>query len=231
MDLETVRDEILRATLPNIVFDGWSSLSLREGARAAGHDAGTLHRAFPGGVPDLIEHFAAWTDHRMLEELDTHPLAEMRTTDKIRLAVRTHFHLLEPHREAKRRLIAYLALPQNMGLGMRLLYRTVDAMWHAAGDTATDFNHYSKRGLLAAVLSATTLYWLDDTSEGGADTWAFLDRRLADVMGIGKAASRVGQVGGFLWRLPNPVRFARQIRQRTRQAQAGHATTHMADNI
>ncbi|MGQ9369921.1 COQ9 family protein [Azospirillum sp. ST 5-10] len=230
-EMDRIRDEILEATLPNVVFDSWSELALRDGARMAGHDVGMAHRAFPGGVRDLVEHFAAWTDRRMLEEMRRHPLAEMRTGDKIRLAVRTHFVVLEPHKEAERRLLAWLALPQNVALGVRLLYRTVDAMWFAAGDQATDFNHYTKRATLAAVLSATTFYWLDDSSEGHLDSWDFLDRRLADAMGLGRAASRLRSAGGLLWRLPSPLRFARQMRQRTTAAQASNATVHMAENI
>ena len=231
MEMDSVRDEILLATLPNVVFDGWSDLALRDGARMAGHDAVMAHRAFPGGIPELVEHFGAWTDRRMAEEMAAHPLAEMRTGDKIKLALRTHFEVLEPHREAKRRMMAYLAMPQNVATGLRLLYRSVDSMWYAAGDDSTDFNHYTKRALLAAVLSTSTFYWLDDQSEGREETWAFIDRRLADVMGVGKAMSAVGGLSGLIWRLPSPMRFGRQLRQRTASAQAGNATVHMAENI
>ncbi|WP_448188861.1 COQ9 family protein [Azospirillum sp. sgz301742] len=231
MEMDSVRDEILLATLPNVVFDGWSELALRDGARIAGHDAVMAHRAFPGGIPELIEHFGAWTDRRMAEEMAARPLAEMRTGDKVKLALRTHFEVLEPHREAKRRMMAYLAMPQNVALGLQLLYRSVDSMWYAAGDDSTDFNHYTKRALLAAVLSASTFYWLDDQSEGREESWSFIDRRLADVMGVGKAMSTVGGIGGLIWRLPSPMRFARQLRQRTTDAQAGNATVHMAENI
>ena len=146
VEMDRIRDEILEATLPNVIFDSWSELALRDGARMAGYDAGMALRAFPGGVRDLVEHFGAWTDRRMLEAMRHHPLAEMRTGDRVRLAVRSHFEVLEPHREAKRRLLAYLAMPQNLGLGMTLLYRTVDAMWFAAGDQA-------------ALLSALELGW------------------------------------------------------------------------
>ncbi len=231
MDIDTLRDDILLATLPNVPFDGWTSASLRDGAQMAGHDWATAQRAFPGGAPDLIEHFGSWTDRRMLEILESHPLPDMKVRDRIRLAIRTHFDLLEPHREAKRRLIGHLALPQNVGLGLRMLYRTVDAMWYAAGDESTDYNHYTKRALLAAVLSAATLYWLDDGSEGHEDTWAFVDRRLADVMTVGKATASLKGLGSVLSNLPNPIRFARQMRQRTTSAQAGNATVHMAENI
>ncbi|WP_029011262.1 COQ9 family protein [Azospirillum halopraeferens] len=230
-EMDRIRDEILDATLPNVVFDSWSELAMRDGARMAGYDAAMALRAFPGGVRDLVEHFSARCDRLMVEEMHRHPLAEMRTPDKIRLAVLARLDALEPHREAKRRLLAYLAMPQNLGLGLRLLYRAVDAMWYAAGDQATDVNHYTKRATLAAVVSATTLYWLDDPSEGRADTRAFLDRRLGDVMGIGKAASRLRGAGGLLWSLPNPFRLARQVRQRTASAQASNATVHMAENI
>ena len=109
-----------------------------------------------------------------------------------------------------RRALALLALPQHAALGPRLLYDTVDAVWYAAGDTATDFNFYSKRGLLAAVYAATTLYWLDDRSPEAADTQAFLDRRLADVMALPRLGARLRQ--GFD-RLPNPLRLMRAARR------------------
>ncbi|MCW2236312.1 COQ9 family protein [Azospirillum canadense] len=232
LDMDVVRDDILVSTLPNIVFDGWSMTALRDGAQMAGYDTATMHRAFPGGIPELVEHFGVWTDRRMMVELDKHPLADMKVRDRIALAIRTHFEVLEPHLEAKRRLIAYLAMPQNLGLGLRLLYRTVDAMWFAAGDTATDFNHYTKRATLGAVLSSATFYWLDDRSEGHVETWAFIDRRLDDVMNMGKAMSAMGRAGRLLSHLPSPMRFARQIRQRSGTVQAAEsATTHMAENI
>ncbi len=231
LDMDVVRDDILLSTLPNVVFDGWSMQALRDGAQMAGYDTATMHRAFPGEVVELVEHFGDWTDRRMLAELDKHPLDEMKVRDRIALAVRTHFEVLEPHMEAKRRLIAYLAMPQNIGLGLRMLYRTVDAMWFAAGDTATDFNHYTKRATLAAVLSSATFYWLDDRSEGHEETWAFVDRRLNDVMNVGKAVSSVGRVGRLLSHFPSPVRFARLIRQRSDSVQAANATIHMAENI
>ncbi len=231
MSIDTLRDDILVASLPNVVFDGWSLQALRDGSHMAGHEPSALLRAFPGGVTDAVEHFADWTDRQMLDRLEAQPLAEMKVRERISLAVRTYFEVLEPYREAKRRQISYLAMPQNVALGLRLLYRTVDAMWFAAGDTSTDYNHYTKRALLSAVVSSSTFYWLDDQSEGHVETRAFIDRRLADVMAVGKATSSVGKIGSMLNFLPNPLRFARQMRQRTTGAQASNATVHMAENI
>lgn len=229
--IDRLRDEILLATLPNVVFDGWSLQALRDGTETAGHEPSALTRAFPGGVADAVEHFADWADRETLNRLDTHPLETMKVREKIALAVRTHFEVLEPYREAKRRQLSYLAMPQTIGLGLKLLYRTVDSMWFAAGDTATDFNHYTKRALLAGVVSSATFYWLDDQSEDHAETWAFIDRRLADVMSVGKATASLGKVGAILSHLPNPLRFARQVRRRTRESTVDNAAAHMAENI
>ncbi len=231
MTIDRLRDEILLATLPNVVFDGWSFQALRDGADMAGHDSVALTRAFPGGVTEAVEHFAAWADRETLTRLAAHPLDGLKVREKIALAVRTHFEVLEPYREAKRRQLSYLAMPQTVGLGLKLLYRTVDSLWFAAGDTATDFNHYTKRALLAGVVGSATFYWLDDPSEDHAETWAFIDRRLADVMSVGKATASLGKVGAVLSYLPNPLRFGRQLRRRTADSAIDSAAVHQAENI
>ena len=79
-------------------------------------------------------------------------------------------------------------------LALKLLYRTVDAIWYAAGDNATDFNFYTKRALLAGVYSSTVLYWLNDKSAGCADSWSFLDRRIDEVMQVPKLLGRVSAI-------------------------------------
>ena len=102
------------------------------------------------------------------------------------------------------------ALPQHGPLALRCLYRTVDTVWYAAGDTATDFNFYTKRALLAGVYSATVLYWLNDKSEGSADTWRFLDRRIADAMRLPRLTTPLRELAD---RMPSPFRFARAFTQ------------------
>ncbi|UEM22244.1 COQ9 family protein [Skermanella mucosa] len=213
-DLDRIKDEILEAMLPNVIFDGWTNQSLRDAVALTGHDGGTAQLAFPGGIPQIVEHFSGWADRRMLEELDRHDLAAMKVRDRITLAVRARLEILAPHEEAVRRALTFLALPQNAGLGGRIVYRTVDAMWYAAGDTSTDHNYYTKRALLAAVLTSTTLYWLNDQSDGKAETWAFLDRRIADVMRVGRTTGKVSGIGNMLANLPSPFRFARNVRRR-----------------
>jgi ubiquinone biosynthesis protein COQ9 len=146
----------------------------------------------------------------MLAALDDKTLAAMKVRDRVGTAVRARTALLEPHREAVRRALIVLALPQNVPLGMKLLYDTVNAIWYAAGDTASDFNFYTKRGLLAGVYAATMLYWLDDRSPASADTAAFFERRLAEVMQLPKLGAKLRQ--GADW-LPNPFRLMRAVRR------------------
>ena len=216
-----LRDAILVASLPHVVFDGWTDRTLREGAIAAGQDAGAAVRAFPRGGIDAIAHFSDWADRRMLAalEVEAASFAEMRIRDKITRAVRLRLEILEPHREAVRRATSVLAIRGQAALSARLLFRTVDAMWRAAGDTATDFNFYTKRGLLAGVQSSTVLYWLGDESEGQAATWGFLDRRITDVMRIGKAIGKArGRFSRDSEEAPLPLRLASGLSARLRSA-------------
>jgi ubiquinone biosynthesis protein COQ9 len=143
----------------------------------------------------------------MLDELARRDLAAMKVRERIAAAIRIRLTQQAPHREAVRRALSLEALPRHAPAALAALYRTVDAIWYAAGDTATDWNFYSKRLLLAGVYSSTLLIWLDDRSEGLAATWAFLDRRIDDVMQIQKLRGRLDRLVG---RLPDPLGLLRR---------------------
>ncbi|HEX7968793.1 MAG TPA: COQ9 family protein [Stellaceae bacterium] len=211
MDQDARREELLLAMLPDVPFDGWSRGTMEAAAQRLGMDAAEVAALFPGGVPDVVAAFSRWADRNTLELLASVPLATMKVRERIAAAVRTRLGILEPHREAVRRSLAVLALPHNVPLSLKLLYDTVDAIWYAAGDTATDFNFYTKRALLAGVYASTTLYWLDDRSPGAEETHAFLERRLANVMAIPKYQARLRE--SLEW-LPNPFRLLRGARRR-----------------
>ena len=210
MDQDARREELLLAMLPDVPFDGWSRGTMEVAAHRLGMDTAELAALFPGGARDVVAAFSRWADRKTLELLASVPLATMKVRERIATAVRTRLGILEPHREAVRRSLAVLAVPHNVPLSLKLLYDTVDAMWYAAGDTATDFNFYTKRGLLAGVYASTTLYWLDDRSPGAEETHAFLERRLADVMAIPKYQARLRE--SLEW-LPNPFRLLRAARR------------------
>ncbi len=200
MDIQSTRRKLIEAILPHVAFDGWTHVALKAAAVDAGIDDVPARNAFPGGPAEMIEAFSAETDRRMLVELETRGLAEMRVRDRIYTGVRVRLELLAPHREAVRRGLSFLSLPLNAALGTKCLYRTVDAIWHAAGDTSTDYNFYTKRLLLSGVYSSSLLFWLNDRSEDNAETWAFLDRRIDDALRLG---ATVGKTFSKLLDLPD----------------------------
>ena len=84
-------------------------------------------------------------------------------------------------------------------------------MWRLAGDTSTDYNHYTKRITLGAVYASTLVTWLDDSSEGFFETAGFLDRRIDNVMQFERWKAQWRQqehfsVSRFLGRLRYPAR-------------------------
>ncbi|MFQ6018830.1 MAG: COQ9 family protein [Kiloniellaceae bacterium] len=200
MTIEQTRRRLLKATLPHVAFDGWTGTALQAGAKDAGLDRAAALNAFPGGAAELIEFFSAEADRQMLARLETLDLPAMKVRERVVTAVRMRLTQLAPDREAVRRGLAFLALPQHAPLGVKCLYRTVDAIWYAAGDTSTDYNFYTKRLLLAGVYASTLMFWLNDRSEGNAETWSFLERRIAEVLKVG---GRVGKTVGALLDLPD----------------------------
>lgn len=206
---ERDRDRLVEAMLPDVAFDGWSHAALRIAARQLAMPAAEAAALFPGGAPDLVAGFCRWADRRMLDRFEAAAPEIAGTAAKVRLALELRLAVVAPWREAVRRALSVLALPPHALLGMRLLYDTVDAVWYAAGDAATDFSFYTKRATLAAIYTATLMFWLDDRSEGAADTLAFIDRRLADVARFGAARGRLADA---VERLPNPLRLFRPAR-------------------
>ena len=206
---ESQREVLIEAMLPDVPFDGWSRAALRAAARRIRLPAAEAVALFPDGPADFVACFSRWADRRMLDRVEKLPLGQLRVPERVALAVNIRLEIVEPWREAVRRALTILSLPQNTPLAMRLLYETVDGIWYAAGDSATDFSFYTKRATLAGIYAATLLYWLEDHSAGFADTRAFLDRRLADVTRLGQARQRVQTA---LDRLPNPLRLVRAFR-------------------
>ena len=187
------RDAIMLAALPHVPFDGWTRRAMRQGAQDAGYDDSAADRAFPYGAADMIAHYSDMADRRMVAELERRDIGKMKIRNRIATAIRVRLEQATPHKDAVRRALSVMTLPSNAPTALRSLYRTVDAIWVAIGDTSTDWNFYSKRALLAGVLSSTVLCWLDDTSDESVETWGFLDRRIADVMRVPQVGESVRQ--------------------------------------
>ncbi|HWB49015.1 MAG TPA: COQ9 family protein [Stellaceae bacterium] len=206
---EHERGRLIEAMLPEVAFDGWSRAALRLAARQLGMPAAEAEALFPRGAPDLVAAFSRWADRRMLDRFEAEPIGETGTAARIGRALELRFAVVTPWREAVRRALSVLALPPHAALGARLIYETIDGIWYAAGDTATDFSFYTKRATLAAIYGAALMYWLEDRSDDFSETRAFIDRRLADVARLGEARARFER---GLERLPNPFRLLRPAR-------------------
>jgi ubiquinone biosynthesis protein COQ9 len=205
---EQERERLVAAILPDVAFDGWSRHALRNAARRADIPPGEALALFPRGATDLIAAFSHWADYHMLERLAASTLPDSLSR-RVALALRLRFELLAPRREAMRRGLSVLTMPQNVPLGLRLLYDTVDAVWHGVGDQSSDFSFYTKRMTLAGIYGAATLFWLDDRSPGCADTDAFIERRLADLHRVTGLRERLATAATSL---PNPLRLLRPSR-------------------
>ena len=193
MDKIKAAADIITHALPLAPFDGWNQQTLGQAAIAAGYKKTDVIRVFPGGAIDAADAYCTMIDTQMTEAFSQYHLEGMKIRERITKAVRLHLELQAPHREAVRKIAALHALPFNAHRGMACLYNTVDAIWHAIGDTSTDFNFYTKRLTLAAVYLSTKRIWLDDHSTGQEAAWAFLDRRIQDVMAFEKAKGKIKQ--------------------------------------
>jgi len=206
--LDEIREALAPAIAANAAFDGWGEAARDMAADAAGVDHDVAKLAFPDTLAMIDAWFAA-IDAGMLTALPPETLATMKVRAKIAGLVEARLALLAPNREALRRALAILAMPQNLAGAAKLGWRAADHMWRAAGDTATDYNHYTKRTILGGVYAATITVFLDDESEGFADTRAFLARRIEGIMRFEKAKA------GFLRRAehrPSLSRFIGRLR-------------------
>lgn len=181
-DEAALKQAVLMAALAHAPFDGFTDKVLERAGQEAGADTAALARLFPEGPLGLVDAFSQWADRQMDARLAEANLPAKKVRDRIRTAVLTRLDILRPHKEAARRAGAFLSLPPHAPLAFKLLYRTTDAMWRAAGDSATDFNFYTKRMILGGVYSATLMRWFNDDSEDEAETHAFLANRIEDVM-------------------------------------------------
>lgn len=191
MDKPQASQDIITATLPHVPFDGWSMRALARGAVDAGYAKTDVIRVFPSGAMQAVDAFFALSDDAMKSSLEAYSLDTMKIRAKITLAVKLRIELHSAQKEALRRAVSLYMLPFNLPRATHSLYRTVDAIWHAIGDTSTDFNFYSKRATLAGVYAATLHYWLSDESPAALSTWEYLDRRIEDVMKIERLKAKL----------------------------------------
>ena len=192
------QDQILLNTLADVPFDGWTWQVVEQAAEKAGIRPDIAVTLFPERIQSVLIHFSDWADRQMLGRLKEINGGDMRVRDRVRCGVVERLDVLLPHKEALRLSSSYWLNPFRKVTAVKMVWKTADKIWIWAGDTATDYNHYTKRGLLSGVITATTMAWLNDTSDNHEETLAFLDRRIDNVLTVGKFASRFkGRVDGL----------------------------------
>ncbi|HVF94827.1 MAG TPA: COQ9 family protein [Sphingomonas sp.] len=209
LTLDEIRARIAPDIAANAAFDGWGDAARDMAAELAGIDRDIAALAFPHGAVDMIDAWFETIDAAMIEALPADTLAAMKVRERITALIEARLVAVAPDREALRRAVAILAMPQHVVRAAALGWRTVDLIWARAGDTATDYNHYTKRGILFAVYGATITVFLDDDSEGHADTRAFLARRIDGIMRFEKSKA------AFMKRVehrPSLARFIGRLR-------------------
>ncbi|NUQ16908.1 MAG: COQ9 family protein [Sphingomonas sp.] len=211
--LELLRRRLALAVGENAVFDGWSRAAVDSAAAQLGIDPVQARLAMPKTQARMIDQYIQEVDRGLEAYFTPERLAKLKIREKIRALVWRRLEIMGPARESVRRALAILAMPQTLPLALRISWRTADLMWRIAGDTSTDFNHYTKRMTLGGVYGSTLLVWLDDQSDGWTETAAFLDRRIDDVMRFEKfkaqwrgSADQRLSLSRFLGRLRYPPR-------------------------
>jgi len=207
--LEKIRARLALGVGENAVFDGWTVKAVDTAAAQLGIDPAQARLAFPKTKIGMIDAYIAAVDAAMAAAFPPERIAAMKVRDRIRSQLWFRLETMAPAREALRSALAILAMPQNAPRALAIGWRSADLMWRTAGDAASDFNHYTKRMTLGAVYGSTLLTWLDDQSEGSADTAAFLDRRLGDVMRFEKWKAKWS---GENLRRPSLSRFLGRLR-------------------
>ncbi|MEQ9261183.1 MAG: COQ9 family protein [Roseovarius sp.] len=206
-----VKTKLLEAAKPHVPFDGWSEATFRAAVADAGVAPALARAVCPRGAVDLALAFHEEGDKAMLARLEAEDLSALRFRDRVAAAVRFRLEAVED-RELVRRGMTLFALPHHALDGAQALWRTCDRIWTALGDSSDDVNWYTKRATLSGVYGSTVLYWLGDESEGHERTWAFLDRRIEDVMQFEKVKAQARDNRFVDGLMKGPLSFLSKIR-------------------
>ena len=206
---EHAKQRILQAALAHVAFDGWSEATLSAAIADSGVAPALGRALYPRGGVDLAIAYHRAGDTAMSEAMAAHN-GGLRYRERVALAVRLRLEAAD--KELVRRGSALFSLPQHGLEGAGLIWATADAIWGALGDESRDLNWYTKRASLSAVYGATVLYWLGDHSDGNADSWAFLDRRIENVMQFEKAKAGLRENPVAKALMSGPLKFLDRVR-------------------
>jgi ubiquinone biosynthesis protein COQ9 len=188
--LDEIRIGLAPAIARNAAFDGWSIAAVHVAADDAAIDRDVAALAFKGGAMAMIDAWIESIDLELAGRLPPEQLNAMKIRQRITELLSTRLGIMAPDRESLRRAMAIMAMPQNLARAAKIGWRSADRMWRLAGDTASDFNHYTKRMILSGVYASLLSVFVNDDSENFADSRAFLNRRIDNVMQFEKVKAQ-----------------------------------------
>ncbi len=182
-----IKDKIVLHALEAVPHAGWNMNALREAAVAMGQEAQMADALFADGVRDATRHLTSIFDAQLMTRLKLIDATPLRVRDRITKAVLIRLDLMTRYRDGLTVAMTYWARPLRTIHAAKTLWQSADAIWNWAGDTSTDYNRYTKRALLSGVMASTMLFWLQDRTPQFTATHEFLDRRIENVLTIGRA--------------------------------------------
>lgn len=210
--LEALRRQLAPAIADAAAFDGWTAEAVTQAADMAGVDRDLAAFAFREGQMAMISAWIGHVDAEMERSTPASSLTGLPIRERIRRLVMARLDAVTGREEALTRALAIMALPANLAAATRLGWHSADAMWRLAGDTASDYNHYTKRAILAGIYAATLHVFAREKDPEKPETRAFLDRRIEGIIRFEKAKAQVLRkpeerfsVGRLLGRLRYPA--------------------------
>lgn len=176
---DRMEQAVLDAAIARAPVLGWNARLVRAACEDNGLSLGDEELLLPNGARDLAALFSRRHDDRALEALSAVEPASLKIRERIARAVSERLEAAAADLEAAKKCAAFLALPVNADLGLKLAWEGADQIWQWSGDTATDWNHYSKRTIVSGILIPALTMRLFD---GKARADAFVAARIENVM-------------------------------------------------
>jgi ubiquinone biosynthesis protein COQ9 len=196
---QTIREQIALQALEHAALDGWNNGALGLAAEDLGHDHSMAEILFPEGESEAIDLICQHFDGLMVNDFMAKHKNEKSITKRIELMIMCRLQAYEDYKKGVENTILHLMKPQNAVSGQKHLWRTLDIIWNIAGkDVTTDYNYYTKRGLLEFAYLQTIRFWHHDESENLVETQSFLREKLQSIVKTAtKAKNLFGKLSSF----------------------------------
>ena len=185
-----VRKDRFLSAVPEVLCSyNWSEQMLSIVNESCGFKKGYYHILFPEEITEVIAEYENWQNQQMLAIAGKEKNLK-KVREKIARALEIRITGIMP-KQAALNHSSYFLLPANIFSGLEYAVITCDRIWRFAGDKSTDFNYYTKRGLLLPVYLAAQTYYFADKSEGHVDTKEFIKSSLDNIINIANLKNQI----------------------------------------